>query len=196
MTDTQAAEATAAAPAAVAKGDAVTVLSQEELAAIYKAEAEKAARKAIKKAAKAAIAQQTSGATSAPEDARTIPGTDTVQAPAQAPDEVTKAAAAQLSPFAEAMASVTEQLNKLVTQMGAQGERVEKALAKPDDRRSPLLNGATGEPGLAVRGGKSPVESTEFQAVRKAIDEMPDGPAKEELRRKVGIGAIIGRFSN
>ena len=197
VTETPAVEATAAAPAAVAKGDAVTsVFSEGEMARLYKEAAEKAARKAIKKAAKAAVAQQTSGAAAAPEDARTIPGTDTVQAPAQAPDEVTKAAASIATAVAAAMAPVTKQLGELVTQAGSQSERVEKALAQPDDRRSPMLNGATGEPMLADRGGNSPVNTPAFQEIRKALDALPDGPAKEEAQRKVALSAIKARFGN
>lgn len=194
VTETPADQATAA-PADVAKG-AATVFSEGEMARLYKEAAQKAARKAIKKAAKAA-AQQMSGASAAPEDARVIPGTDTVQAPAQAqePDEVAKAAAAQLSPFAEAMASVAKQFSELATTMGAQSERVEKALAQPDDRRSPFLNGATGEAVLAERGS-GPAADPRFQAVMKAVKEMPDGPEKAQLQRTIALGAIKGTMGH
>lgn len=197
VTETTADQAPAAAPAAVAKGDAVTsVFSEGEMARLYKEAAEKAARKAIKKAAKAA-AHQASGALAAPEDARVIPGTDTVQAPAQAqePDEVAKAAAAQLSPLAQAMASVAQQFSELATTMGAQSERVEKALAQPDDRRSPFLNGAAGEPMLAERGS-GPAGDPRFQAVMKAVKEMPDGPEKAQLQRTIALGAIKGTMGH
>lgn len=192
----QAATTTAEQTSVAKSAPTAGTLSQEELSAIYKAEAEKAARKAIKKAAKAAVAQQTSGATSAPEDARTIPGTDTVQAPAQAPDEIAKAMAAQFATaLGEAVAPVVKQVTDLAASVGSQSERVEKALAQPDDRRSPALNGATGEPMLATRGN-SPVDSPAFQEIRKALDALPDGPAKEEAQRKVALAAIKARFGN
>lgn len=187
VTDTQAVEATAAVPASapaetVAKSDGA--LTEAELAAIGRAYLRKMAADA---------ATQTTGATAPADSARVIPGTETVQAPAEGPDDsVTKAAAQLATVFGQAMAPVTEQLAGLVAKVESQHERVEKALSKPDDRRSPLLNGATGEAQLAQR---SPVQSPEFQAIKKALDEMPEGPARDEARRVVGLAAITARFS-
>lgn len=188
VTDTKADEATAAAPASapadVAKSDAADALTEADYARI--------GRDYLRKMA-AESAAQTSGA-AASDDVRTIPGTETVQAPAQSPDDVAKSAATDLATaVAAAMAPVVKQVTDLATLVGSQSERVEKALAKPDDRRSPALNGATGEPGLAVRGN-SPVNSPAFAEIRKALDAMPDGPAKEEAQRAVGIAAIKARF--
>lgn len=165
-------------------------LTEAELAEIGR-------RALIKKAAKAA-AKQTSGATAAPEDVRVIPGTETVQAPAQVPDDnIAKAMATQFATaLGEAMAPVVKQVENLTTLVGSQSERVEKALAQPDDRRSPLLNGANGEPMLADRGANSPANSPAFQEIRKALDALPDGPAKEEAQRKVALAAIKARFGN
>jgi hypothetical protein len=191
VTDTRAVEATAAAPASapaetVAKSDGA--LTEAELAAI--------GRDYLRKMA-AEKATETSGATALAEDARVIPGTETVQAPAQAPEDVMKAAATQLATvFGEAIAPVAKQLGELAAQVGSQTGRVEKALAQPDDRRSPLLNGATGAPGLAPsHRGTGFQDRPEFEPVRKALDALPDGPQKEEAQREVAIAAIKGRFS-
>jgi hypothetical protein len=175
-----------AAATEVAKG--AFGLTEAELAEIGR-------RALLKKAAKAAAAKASGAA--APDDARVIPGTETVQAPAAASDDVAKAVAAQLAPFGEAMASVVKQLGELTTQMGSQTGRVEKALAQPDDRRSPLLNGATGEAGLAPsHRGDGFERSPEFDPIRKALAALPDGPAKEQAQREVAIAAIKGRFGN
>jgi hypothetical protein len=195
VTDTQdgvtkaegAAQTTTEQPAAtdVAKSAPATgALSDAELAELGRAYLRKMAAEAT---------TQTTGATAPADTARVIPGTETVQAPAEVPDDsVTKAAAQLATVFGEAMAPVTKQLGELVARVESQHERVEKALAKPDDRRSPLLNGSTGAPTLAERG---PVQSPEFQAIKKALDEMPEGPARDEARRVVGIAAITARFS-
>lgn len=189
VTDTQAAPATAAAPASA---PAETVAKSETAPALSEAEYAQLGREFLRKMA-AEKATETTGATASGDTARVIPGTETVQAPPQVPDDsVTKAATQLATVFADAMAPVTKQLGELVTKVESQSERVEKALAKPDDRRSPLLNGATGEPALAQRG---PTKSPEFQAIQKALDEMPEGPARDEARRIVGIAAITARFS-
>jgi hypothetical protein len=187
VTDTQAAPATAAAPASapaetVAKSDGA--LSEAELAAI--------GRDYLRKMA-AETAAQTTGAVAPAESARVIPGTETVQAPAEVPDDsVTKAAQLVATVFGEAMAPVTKQLGELVAKVESQHERVEKALAKPDDRRSPLLNGSTGTPTLAQRG---PTTTPEFAAITKAINALPEGPARDEAKRAVAFAAIEARFS-
>lgn len=190
VTDTQAAPATAAAPASapadVAKSDA-GALSDAELAEL--------GRELLRKMAAEKAAQTSDAAAS--DGARTIPGTDTVQAPAQAPDDIAKAMAAQFATaLGEAMAPVVKQVNDLAASVGAQGERVEKALAQPDDRRSPMLNGATGEPGFAARGDKNPTDDPRFQAVMKAVREMPDGPDKAQLQHRIALGAIAGTMGH
>ena len=150
------------------------------------------AQSVLKAAADAAT--QTPGANPAPADARTIPGTDTVQSPAQPTDEVSKAEANSLvTALTEVMAPVVKQLTELTTQVGTQGERVEKMAAKADNTRSPFLNGATGESGPALREAMS--ASPEWQTVAKALDALPDGPAKDEARRDVALQALRARFS-
>jgi hypothetical protein len=185
----------------VAKADG-SALSADERAAIElsvrKAAEEKALRKQIKKAAKAAAAQ-TSGAAGAPADnARTIPGTDTVQAPAQGPDDVAKAMASSLATALEAaVAPVVKQLGELTTQAKDQQERVEKAMQRPDDRNTPVFNGATGQLRVADRTHDgSPIHSPEFQAVQKALDELPEGEVRDSARAAVGVAAIKARFAS
>jgi hypothetical protein len=149
----------------------------------------------------AADANQTSGASGAPADtARVIPGTDTVQAPAAAAtDDVAKAQANDLvAALTQALAPVVKQVTDLTTQVNAQQERVEKAMARPDDRKSPLLNGATGSVQLAGRGemSDSPVNSEAFQAVVKAVRDLPPGAARENAERALAVSAIKGRFGH
>jgi hypothetical protein len=186
-------EGTAAAgtePTAVSKAAALAAqlgISPEKL--------QELGAQAVLKAAQDAAATQTTDATPAPaETARVIPGTDTVQSPVAATDEVTKAAATQLATaFGEAVAPVVKQLGELTTQVNAQLERVEKMAAKPDDRRSPLLNGATGEAGPALRDVMA--KSPEWQTIAKAVNELPDGPQKDEARRSLALQALEARFS-
>lgn len=186
VTDTRADEATAAATVAKSDADALTEAEYAQLG-----------REFLRKMAAEKAATETSDATSAPEDARTIPGTDTVQAPAPAPDDIAKAMATTFATaLGEAMAPVVKQVNDLAASVGAQGERVEKALAQPDDRRSPLLNGATGVAGFAARGDKNPTDDPRFQAVMKAVGEMPDGPDKAQLQRRIALGAIAGTMGH
>lgn len=146
-------------------------------------------------------ATQTTGAAGAPADtARTIPGTDTVQAPAQPPasDDVAKAQANDLvAALTQALAPVVKQVSDLATQVNDQQTRVEKAMQRPDDRKSPALNGATGATQLAERNhADSPVNSPEFKAVLKAVNELPEGEVRESAQAAVGIAAIKARFGH
>ena len=192
--DTTTTEATAAAGTEQAQPVSKAAALAEQLGISPERLAEIGAQAVLKAATDAAAADtKTSGATPAPaDDARVIPGTDTVQAPVVA-DDVAKAVATQFATALEtAMAPMAKQLSELATQVSANDERVEKMAAKPDDRRSPLLNGATGEPGAAQRGATA---SPEFQAIRKAIEEMPNGSAKDEAKRAVAMAALKARFT-
>lgn len=179
------------APVPVSKAAAMAELlgiTTEKLAEI-------GAQYVAKALAETATTPQTPGAEAAPtENARIIPGTDTVQSPVQPADEVSKAAATQLATaFGEAVAPVVTQLGELTTQVGAQLERVEKMAAQPDNRRSPLLNGATGESGPALRDALA--ASPEWQTVTKALAALPEGPAKDEAKRELALQALRARFS-
>jgi len=185
VTDTKADEATTAAPVAKSDADALTEAEYAQLG-----------REFLRKMAAEKTAPQTTDAAAPGDDVRTIPGTETVQAPAAVPDDIAKAMAAQLATaLGEAMAPVAKQVGDLAALVGSQSERVEKALAQPDDRRSPLLNGATGEPTLATRG-KDPTGDARFQAVMKAVSDMSDGPEKAQLQRRIALGAIAGTMGH
>ena len=190
-TEATAAAGTEQATTAVSKAAALAAqlgITPEKLAEI----GAQALLKAAQEAAAADI--KTTGAEVAPTDARVIPGTDTVQSPVQAADEVSKAAATQLATaFGEAVAPVLKQLGELNTQVGAQLERVEKMASQPDNRRSPYLNGATGEAGPALRDVMA--KSPEWQTVAKAVDSLPDGAAKDEAKRSLALQALEARFS-
>lgn len=189
-TTAPAATTTATVTEPVAKATETTGgLTQEQLAEFGRqALIKKAAKKAAKLAAKA------SGATQAPDETRTIPGTDTVQSPAQGPDDVTKAAGSLASALDQVMAPVVKQLGELAAKVNGTEERVSKMAALPDDRRSPLLNGAIGQPSLAMRGD-GPTNTPEFQAVLKAIEEIPEGPAREQAQKGVALAALKARFT-
>lgn len=187
VTETKAAEATAAAPASA---PAETVAKSD--GALTEAEYAQLGREFLRKMA-AESATQTTDAAASGESARVIPGTETVQSPAEGTDDVTKAAQLVATVFGEAMAPVTKQLGELVAKVESQSERVEKALAKPDNRNSPLLNGATGERTLVQR--TSPTATPEFAAITKAIEAIPEGPGRDEARRAVAFAAIEARFS-
>ena len=192
-TEGTAAAGTEQATTTVSKAAALAAqlgISPEKLAEI----GAQAVLKAAQDAATETSTTQTTGAEAAPTDARVVPGTDTVQAPAQAQDEVSKAAATQLATaFGEAVAPVVKQLGELTTQVNAQLERVEKMAATPDDRRSPQLNGATGQPGPALRDAMA--TSPEWQEIAKAVNELPDGAQKDEAKRKLALRALEARFS-
>lgn len=177
--------------AAVAKGGA---LSEAELAELGRAFLAKQAAKAGRVAKGGGKKKKASGA-AAPDGARIIPGTDTVQSPAQGTDDVMKAQATQMvAVLGEAMAPLAKQLGELAGVVKGQGERVDKLMSQPDDRRSPLLNGAIGEPSLAQRGD-GPTTTPEFRAVLKAVDEIPDELAREQARKSVALAAIKARFA-
>ncbi|BCT75549.1 hypothetical protein SCMU_13910 [Sinomonas cyclohexanicum] len=92
------------------------------------------------------------------ETERTIPGTQTVQSPVEKGTGPVVTETATTTDIAavlkELLTPLAEQIAKsadLAETVQALQERVEKFGALPDDRRSPLLNGATGTPGLAER---------------------------------------------
>lgn len=187
-TETTAQAETATAP--VAKAGETGGLTQEQLAEYGR---QALIKKAAKKAAK--LAAQASGAAQAPDEARTIPGTDTVQSPAQGADDITKAASSLASALDQVMAPVVKQLGELTAKVNASEERVSKMAAQPDDRRSPLLNGAIGQPSLAMRGD-GPTNTPEFQAVMKAVeDQFPEGPQRDQATKAVALAALKARFT-
>jgi len=189
---TTTATATVTEPVAKATEPTGVGLTQEQLAEYGR---QALIKKAAKKAAKAAAAAKASGAAQAPDETRTIPGTDTVQSPAQGQDDVTKAAGSLASALDQVMAPVVKQLGELAAKVNGTEERVSKMAAQPDDRRSPLLNGAIGQPSLAMRGD-GPTNTPEFQAVLKAVeDQFPEGPVREQAMKNVTLAALKARFT-
>jgi len=204
-TEVAKAEGTAATGTEQAQPQTQPISKAAALAALGFSEAQllELGAQAVLKAAQAGqdAATQTTGAAGAPADtARVIPGTGTVQAPAQPPasDDVAKAQANDLvAALTQALAPVVKQVGDLATQVNAQQTRVEKAMQRPDDRITPALNGATGAPQLAERNhANSPVNSPEFKAVLKAVNELPEGEVRESAQAAVGIAAIKARFGH
>lgn len=109
---------------------------------------------------------------------RNIPGTQTVQSPVEKtaePNEVVTVTATPdiaevlkeaLEPLAEKLAKAAE----LAETVEVLKEQIRKFGQQPDDRRSPLLNGATGTPGVAQRDGSETVEDP-YADLRKAASE-------------------------
>lgn len=132
------------------------------------------------------------------EDAEVIPGTSTVASPAPDDDEVTKAVQAgfntalaeALKPFAEELAR-NAQLADVVKGLE---ERVEHLAKMPDDRKSPLLNGATGTgAGIASRDGSG---ADPLAELKKAVEDAPTEAARTQARTALGIAAIKQRFAS
>jgi hypothetical protein len=148
--------------------------------------------------AAAAAADTTSDAEETPADpadGTVIPGTDTVQSPADDGTEDVKKAL-----VAEAQAALTELLEPIAKQLGAIPElagafeqlqkRVDDFGKRPDDRNSPTLNGVT-TAGVVARGGS---EDT-LGDLRKAVEEAPDPVARRAAQSQLSFASIKDRFS-
>jgi hypothetical protein len=135
-------------------------------------------------------------------DGAVIPGTQTIAAPAPADgdeEDVAKSADTQaqlaaalkeaISPLAEGLA----QFAQLADVVKGLEERVERWGKSPDDRRSPVMNGATGAgAGLALRdsGGADPMAD-----LVKAVAEAPEGAARDAASTELALAKIRARFS-
>lgn len=135
-------------------------------------------------------------ATGAPApDVATIPGTDTVQAPVQKnehEDQVTKAVAASLAiALGEALTPLAKQFEQnveLAAVVKGLQESVEKMSREPDNRRSPIVGGGTGTPGLAQRDG---TQVDPHADLRKAA-ATATGAAKTEADMALALAVIKG----
>lgn len=131
------------------------------------------------------------------EDAEVIPGTSTVASPAPDEDEVTKAVQAGFNTaLAEALKPFTEELARtagLADVVKGLQERVEHLAKMPDDRKSPLLNGATGTAGIAKRGGE---DADPLAELKKAVQDAPNEAARTQAQTALGIEAIKRRFAS
>ncbi len=129
-------------------------------------------------------------------DGTVIPGTNTVQspAPAAADDDTVKKSTEDivkstleelLAPLAEKVASYGD----IVEVVKGLQESVETMGRRPDDRRSPLLNGARGVAGLAVRGNEGVSEE-----LVKAVEEATNDEALKKAKANLAFAAIKDRF--
>lgn len=149
-----------------------------------------------------APAEVTDVAPDAAPDAAVIPGTETVQSPPVTDD--TKTVTKGLTPeLADALKEVLEPFAKqagltseLAEKFEALQERVTKMGLLPDDRKSPLLNGATGAAGNVSRDP----ETDEFATLRKAVAEAKTQDEVVKSHRELAIAGLAAdvhkRFSN
>lgn len=125
---------------------------------------------------------------------RVVPGTSTVQAPPQAPDDTQTPAvaktAADPAALEERVAALTKQVENLVEANGELKEQVRKFGLQPDDRRSPVLNGATGA-GTATRDGSG---DGNLADLRKAVDEAKTHTELVKAKSDLAFAEIKARF--
>jgi hypothetical protein len=129
-----------------------------------------------------------------PADGEVIPGTDTVQTPAEDAETVKKG---QFT--TEVHAALEEVLQPLVKQLSETAglselvkslqERVDSFGRKPDDRISPRLNGASGFVERAQ-------ESDGLADLRKAVDEATTPDARKVASVQLLSASIKERFTN
>lgn len=138
-------------------------------------------------------------AAAAPADgSATIPGTDTVQAPAPAAadDDLQKAAGdstqqalelikAALSPLAEQAAQAAD----LASVVKALQDRVEYLAKLPDQRHAPAMNGV-GNTGTGNEG--TPGDA--FADLRKAVEDAPSENEKAVAKQRLAFAEIKNRF--
>lgn len=129
-------------------------------------------------------ADQTADAT---DDSKVIPGTNTVQSPAQTDDttNVTKGLDLEvldiLKELTGALAKQADEKSDLAKTVEGLKERVEKIAQSPDDRRSPVLNGATGVAGMAARDGAEDQHAELRKAIAESTDPVQLRAAQQQL---------------
>lgn len=144
-------------------------------------------------------ANETANQTAATTDsAAPIPGTDTIQSPTEGDDTDVKKGSLitpeVLALFGELLDPIAKKLDmsvELAGKVDGLQERVEKLAKSPDDRRSPVLNGANGIPGLANRGE----EEVGIDDIQKAIEQETDPALRKELQTKLVYAQIRSRFA-
>ena len=133
------------------------------------------------------------------DDEELIPGTETLQSPieksetdptvTQAPD-VAALLKEALAPLVEKIAASAD----LANEVKVLKERVEAYGREPDDRKSPLLNGADGKAGIAKRSA----ESDALVDLTKAVEiakEAGDPTKLVNAQQALAFAAILDRFS-
>ncbi len=149
-------------------------------------------------AAAASTGEQTADQTAdATDDSKVIPGTETVQSPAQTDDDTTVTKGLDLEvldalkELTGALAKQADEKSDLAKTVAALEERLEKIAQSPDDRRSPVLNGATGVAGVAARDGAE----DQHAELRKAIAESKHPVQTRELQSQLAFAEIRSRFA-
>ncbi|WP_136642496.1 hypothetical protein [Subtercola vilae] len=129
----------------------------------------------------------------APDEA-VIPGTSTIQSPVADPEDVTKALKLELSDvLKEALEPLAKQFAdnaELAEVVKGLQETVAKMGKQPDDRKSPLLYGASGVSGLADRDG----QIDGLADFRKAVEAAVTPVAKEAANKALAFASIKERF--
>lgn len=120
--------------------------------------------------------------------AATIPGTDTVQAPADDDDTVAKAAAFTVEDITTAFVAALKEtgLEDVTKASAALEERLARVEAQPAPG-GPLLNGGTGVAGAAPRDGST---DDALAPLRKAAAEETDPEKKRALEYQLGVELI------
>ena len=167
--------------------------------------AEEAAEEPFEEAASEAPADEIEPEDGAPaeslgEDEELIPGTETVQSPVEKTAEtvinVTQApdVAALLKEYFAPLAEKVAAYDDLAGKYELLKERVEAIGREPDDRKSPLLNGATGIAGIARRSADSDALGELSKAVEIA-KESGDPTQLVNAQQAFAFAAIKDRFS-
>lgn len=196
----------------VIKPNALTVVDSGDAAPTAEVEAEKAEEPEVEEVEAAAEDTTEPSDEIQPEDGapaealgddeELIPGTETVKSPigksaetvtntvTQAPD-VAALLKEALAPLVEKIAHAAD----LADEVKVLKERVEAYGREPDDRKSPLLNGATGEAGIAKRSA----DNDELATLAKSVElakEAGDPTALVNAQQAYAYAAILDRFQN
>lgn len=141
-------------------------------------------------------AEQTAATT---DDEAPIPGTDTIQSPVEGDNTDVKKGALitpeVLALFGELLDPIAKKLDvnvELASTVDELKEQIEKLAKSPDDRRSPVLNGARGVAGMASRDGSTEDAHADL---RKAIEEAQTPGARRDLQQQLAYASIRDRFS-
>lgn len=195
----------------VIKPNALTVVDSGDAAPAAEVEAEKAEEPKVEEVEAAAEDTTEPSDEIQPEDGapaealgddeELIPGTETVKSPigksaetvtntvTQAPD-VAALLKEALAPLVEKIAHAAD----LADEVKVLKERVEAYGREPDDRKSPLLNGATGEAGIAKRSA----DNDELATLAKSVElakESGDPSKIVNAQQAYAYESIKNRFS-
>lgn len=118
-------------------------------------------------------------------DERKIPGTDTVQSPAE--EDVTKGQQSELrAALEDALAPLRKALEERDERIEAMQKRLDEFGKKPDDRNSPVRNGATGAVQEVARGA---LINDEVSLIKQAQEE-PDPMVRQPMLHQILKGRL------